>query len=208
MTKTYDLNVMRKNLRKSTAELLKYDINAPLTAAQEVRLSRAYTLRIQIDDLETAKLNNAQHEFDTKAYVAASEALERMLGGTPEQTSPTHDFSGAREELANFFARRAEALDHREQRESERLRDECAKLREEIAKLKAKIPVPGGGDAHASSDTHLPLSPAAAGSNVVPIDAAARAEERARDERAWRDYTYNNGGAVVAPAWSPPDHRR
>jgi hypothetical protein len=89
---------VRDQLRLDTCRLLKYDINA-LTAAQEVRLERAVVLRLEIDDLATKKLNN--QTFDIKAYVAASEALERLFGGEPDSpTPPVHDFEGAFERLS------------------------------------------------------------------------------------------------------------
>jgi hypothetical protein len=42
---------------------------------------------------------------------------------------------------------------------------------------------------------------------VVSID-AARAAERAADERAWRNYTYNNGGGVLIAPGINIDPRR
>jgi hypothetical protein len=121
-----------KQLRKETARMLQYDINA-LTPAQEVRLSRAVMLRLELDDCATKKL--AGQPFDVKAYVVASESLERLFGGYPEATT-THDFSHAREELANFLARRAERIEEREVRESARLLAVNTKLREEITQLR------------------------------------------------------------------------
>jgi hypothetical protein len=110
-----DLAVMRDRLRKETAELLGLDINA-LSAAQSVRLDRCSTLRLEIDDIESRKLQGVA--FDAVKYIAVSEALERMVGGNPEQTNTTHDFTGAKEELARLLNQRGSAIEHCEQREA------------------------------------------------------------------------------------------
>jgi hypothetical protein len=110
---THDTTLMRKNLRKETAAMLRLDINN-LTPAQSVRLDRAATLRLELNDIEECKLNGAP--FDTVKYIAASEALERMLGGDPERPSQQFDFTGAREELSRFLAGRAEALARKAER--------------------------------------------------------------------------------------------
>jgi hypothetical protein len=69
-------------LRTSTAALLKYDIDN-LTAAQEIRVARAAALRLQLDDLQSRQL--AGEQINMSLFVAASEALERMVGGQPDQ---------------------------------------------------------------------------------------------------------------------------
>lgn len=85
------LTAMNEQLRRSTALMLGYDY-ANLSAVQEVRLSRAVVLRLELDDCQAKKL--AGQPFDTGKYIAASEALERMLnGGSPEApgAGPDHD---------------------------------------------------------------------------------------------------------------------
>lgn len=72
------LSTMHENLRRSTAKMLDYD-HANLTAAQSVRLDRAVMLRLELEDCQTKKL--AGESFDTNKYIAASEALERLVGG-------------------------------------------------------------------------------------------------------------------------------
>jgi hypothetical protein len=118
---TNDTAVMRKNLRDETAAMLKLDVNN-LTAAQSVRLDRASTLRLELNDIEERKLIGAP--FDTVKYIAASEALERMLGGDPDQLAAETEeqmrerlvkemFSKDAEELRELLHRRAEALERR-----------------------------------------------------------------------------------------------
>jgi hypothetical protein len=119
---TNDTVVMRKRLREETAAMLKLDVNN-LTAAQSVRLDRASTLRLELNDIEERKLIGAQ--FDTAKYIAASEALERMLGGNPDQPAAAETdeqrrerwanetFAGAAEELNALLGRRHDAIEQR-----------------------------------------------------------------------------------------------
>jgi hypothetical protein len=111
---TYDTVVMRKNLRRDTAKLLKLDIDN-LTPAQSVRLDRASTLRLELNDIEERKLIGAP--FDTAKYIAASEALERMLGGDPERAHE-QDFSADAAALKALLYRRADALAQRRDSEA------------------------------------------------------------------------------------------
>jgi hypothetical protein len=206
MTKT----TMHDQLRIDTAKMLQIVDLKTMTAAQEVRLARATVLRLELDDLETRKINNDQHQpFDVKAYVAASEALERLVGGDPEQPSSEHDFSDAREELRTFLIDRAHAIEAREVRESERLRDENTRLRAML-----NIPQPAAGDARSEGDAPSSSSslPAAPPDNVVPIKRPETDVERmARvnstpanppplgPREAWRDYV-DDCRAVVSAA--------
>jgi hypothetical protein len=150
-------------LRASTAKLLGYDDADRLTAAQQIRLDRAITLRLMIDDLQGRQVRG--EVIDVKAFVNASEDLERMVpGGNPEAPSGTHDFSGAREELSRFFAGRAEAIKRRNQRlEVELATNPDAARRELETKIQAAIekhtkPAVGGD---AQSSVAPPLSSAA-----------------------------------------------
>jgi hypothetical protein len=111
-----DPDKLRARLRIDTCRLLRYDIDK-LTSAQEVRLNRATMLRLTLDDIETRLLNNNQHEFDTKAYVAASESLERLVGGDPERDQG-HDFSADAAALDALLGRRHEALEQRRDSEA------------------------------------------------------------------------------------------
>ena len=89
---TIDTAVMRKRLRAETAAMLRLDVDN-LTPAQSIRLDRAATLRLELNDIEERKLIGAP--FDTVKYIAASEALERMLGGDPDaQQQPVDQFAG------------------------------------------------------------------------------------------------------------------
>ena len=104
---------LRERMRKVTAELLGYDLSK-LTPSQSVRLDRAATLRLELDDVQSRQL--AGLPIDTTKFVSASEALERMLGSDPEKRSEHLDFTGAREELLHFLDGRAAALERRDER--------------------------------------------------------------------------------------------
>jgi hypothetical protein len=106
---------MQRRLRADTAKLLNYDINN-LSAWQSVRLDRASTLRLQLDDISAAQLRG--EVVDMPRFILASKELEAMLGGNPD-ASTAHDFSGAREELRQFFARRADPIRKRDERLAE-----------------------------------------------------------------------------------------
>jgi hypothetical protein len=103
-----DPDVLRARLRIDTAKMLGVDLEN-MTAADGVRLSRACMLRLELDDIESRKLNN--QPFDVKAYVIASESLERLVGGNPETSTTGPDFEGARQELMALLDKRANALE-------------------------------------------------------------------------------------------------
>ncbi len=112
MTKT----TIHEQLRVDTARWLSIDLKA-MSPAQEVRLERAVVLRLEIDDLMAAKVANAGAPFDVRAYVAASESLEQLVGGTlGQQTNDQHDFADAKQELLTFLENRAEAIARRDER--------------------------------------------------------------------------------------------
>ena len=174
------MTTMHDQLRADTCQLLRYDI-ANLTPAQEVRLERALVLRLEIDDLTSRKLASAGLPFDVKSFVAASESLELLVGGDPEQASPTDDFADAKEELNRFLVERAERVEARDLK----LRDEIARLVEENAKLQAKL--------RAAEEQQPSRS-----DNVIQIDATARANATkppahylrdGQPREAWRDCT-------------------
>lgn len=107
-----DPSILRDRLRRETAELLGYDIDN-LTAAQSVRLDRAATLRLELDDIETRQL--AGLPIEMAKYVVASEALERLVAtahGNPEQTT-SGMFAGARAELAALVENLARAEEYK-----------------------------------------------------------------------------------------------
>jgi hypothetical protein len=138
-----DAEATFRSHEKSTAELLGYDLSK-LTPAQSVRLDRAASIRLEIDDLQSKQL--AGLPFDLKTYVLASEALERLVGGDPQKPA-TDAFAGARDELLRFLDQRAEALERRAERDE---------------KNKA-IPNPGG-DAQYSANTQANAQLAVVGS--------------------------------------------
>jgi hypothetical protein len=188
-----DLSIMRDRLRKETAELLGLDID-DLTATQSIRLDRAATLRLELDDIESRKLQGAT--FDAVKYIAVSEALERMLGGQPEQPSSDRDlFAGARDELERFLVARAQRIEARDQNRDAALREENARLTEENEKLKAELRA-------------RPRAPQP--NNVVAIDATARANanrppdhyiaEHQRRREPWQQ----GGASFTVPSWPLP----
>jgi voltage-gated potassium channel Kch len=73
------------SLRASTITLLGYDDVEHLTAAQQIRIDRAITLRLTIDDLQARQLRGER--IDVSGFVEASESLERMVGGNPLEAS-------------------------------------------------------------------------------------------------------------------------
>jgi hypothetical protein len=160
-----DPDVLRERLRIETAKMLRIDDLETMTAADGVRFTRACMLRLELDDIEARKIHDQHQPFDAKAYVAASEALERMMGGQPEQTNLNHDFAGAREELSRFLVARAQRIEARDQNRDAALREENALLREENARLTAMLkaepwPAPQPNNVVAIRDANAALPPA------------------------------------------------
>jgi hypothetical protein len=77
-----DQSAIYSSLRASTAVLLGYDDVERLTAAQEIRLSRAISLRLICDAAQAAQL--CGRPYDVRAFTDASESLERLVGGNPD----------------------------------------------------------------------------------------------------------------------------
>lgn len=196
----HDLDVLRENLRKDTAKMLGIADLKTMTAAESVRLSRATTLRLEIDDIETRKLNDQHQPFDLKSYIAASEALERLVGGQPEQATPTDPFTGAREELARFFEGRANAL------ERSRERDENNKAASGAPPHNGSesepLRIAGPADEHSPPAAAVPEGDEPPVNNVrtVYIDHAVLAEPLPPPaEHPLRSSSMNNPSAVPLP---------
>jgi hypothetical protein len=190
---------MQRRLRADTAKLLDLDPNN-LTPAQSVRLDRAASLRLQLDDIQAAQLRGEQ--IDMPRFILASKELEVMLGGQPD-ASPTFDADKVAADLEKSIQ---SLIDVRASK---------------AAEAEAEIPDPDGGDAHRNLDAQWDnRPPAAAGSNlpapirqpnnVVPIDGAARANAnlppahylRDGQREPWRDY---QEGRVTGPSpWPLP----
>jgi hypothetical protein len=131
-------------MRKLTAELLGYDLSN-LTAAQSVRLDRAATLRLELDDVQSRQL--AGLPIEMAKFILASKELEAMFGGDPEAPAADHHdlFAGAREELRLLLDQRASAIARR------RLREEAKAIAAASDGSK-----PADGDAQRDSDVaHL-----------------------------------------------------
>jgi hypothetical protein len=86
-----DQSAIYNSLRASTAAMLGYSEIDQLTAAQEIRLSRAISLRLICDAAQAAQL--CGRPYDVRAFTDASEALEKMCGGNPDAPSQQR-FSG------------------------------------------------------------------------------------------------------------------
>jgi hypothetical protein len=142
-----DQSRIYNSLRASTIGLLGYDGVDPLSSAQEIRISRAISLRLIVDAAQAKQLRG--EVIDVKSFVAASEDLERMCGGDPETSPAGHDFDGAKEELSQLLAGRADALERRMARDPAAARREFEdKLQAAIEKHRGvSIPDPLGGGA-------------------------------------------------------------
>jgi hypothetical protein len=141
-----------------------------LTAAQKIRVDRASSLRLQIDDLQSAQLRGAQ--IDLGKLIEASEALEHLLATSV--TIPVKEHTEAREALAKLIGNLAAV----EENETARLREENEQLRAELAALRPRA-----------------LAPPPPPNNTT----AAPAHENQHRREPWHDYIYTNGGAPVAP---------
>ena len=76
---------MQRRLRADTAKLLGFDLNN-LSPSQSVRVDRAASLRLQLDDIQSAQLRG--DAIDMPRFILASKELEAMLGGNPESNQP------------------------------------------------------------------------------------------------------------------------
>jgi hypothetical protein len=160
-------------MRISTAALLGYGDADRLTAEQAIRTDRALTLRLVVDHLQGRQMQGIP--IDVKEFVAASEALERMVGGNPEQTSgPDHDGT-----LLEVVANIDGILRVREQADAKR--DADLMLREEMAAVLA-----AGGDVAAIGSK--PAAGDETQSDSVPPSSAAP----------------TGGGGWPAPEPAPP----
>jgi hypothetical protein len=198
-------------LRASTAEMFDYDL-ASASLTQGLQIDLVSLLRLEVDTMQGRVL--AGETVDLQRLVAAHGLLSRMLPAqalvAPAAAADQGDpFAGAREELAALLDKRFAAI---AARRAYLLRDVLE--REEMAACMAAAP---------SAPVLVapsPPEPVQRTDNVVSIGTtnpelqrlASRtptpqsAEDRAKGERTWRDFY--DGGAVVAPAWSPPNDRR
>jgi hypothetical protein len=195
-------------LRDETAQMLKLDA-ANLSLVEGLQLDVIALLRLEIDGLHGAALSG--ETVDLQRLAVAHGMLQKTLGGAlvaPAPAATNHDaFAGARAELELFLAGRASAVEHREQRESERLRARVAELTEEIEQLRGAHACRGALPAISSTGISSPPAPA----NVVPIrdpelerlasrsPAPKSAAERAEAERAKRDYINSSGSSGGVP---------
>ena len=192
-----DPSTTYERLRAETAEMFDYDL-ASASLTQGLQIDLVSLLRLEIDAMSGRVL--AGETVDLTRLVAAHGLLRQML---PERAlvapapPPEARFGTEhRERLRKIIEKTLLADDTNK---AERMADIAA--REEMAALAAADTAP----APVAPPPPVTLPPPA--DNVVPLD-VARAAERAADERAWRAHVYGNGGALIAPAWTPPDERR
>jgi hypothetical protein len=148
-----DVAAFYKHLRASTAKLLGYADADNLSAAQQIRLERAVSLRMICDD--TAARQMRGQPYDVRAFTDASESLEKMCGSDPNAPTAGHDFSGARAELERHFERLAEAYERR-------LARDPAKARADL-ELKIQAALEKHGKPTDYGQVHLPLDSDPAG---------------------------------------------
>ncbi len=86
-------------LRRSSAKQLRLDPDN-LSAAEATRVDRVSALRVCLDRMQTQQL--ATGEFDARNYIAASQELEKLLGGDPRQRH-IYASSEARNKLKALF---------------------------------------------------------------------------------------------------------
>jgi hypothetical protein len=130
-----DQSAIYNSLRASTAAMLVYS-EIDLTAAQEIRLSRAISLRLICDAAQAAQL--CGRPYDVRAFTDASESLEKMCGGHPEQNIGS-DHAAAFRQIEELLDSQ---LEQRKRKELEAGR--CERCGAPLAD--ANNANPGGGD--------------------------------------------------------------
>jgi hypothetical protein len=218
-----DVAAFYKHLRATTAQLLGYADADNLSAAQQIRLERAVSLRMICDD--TAARQMRGQPIDVRAFTDASESLEKLCGGSPDAPAAGHDFSGAREELARHFDRLAEAHERRLARDPNKARADLElKIQAAIEKHTLSDPAlvldPAGSDERDRSVAHPGPSPVAAGGSepapqsapqpvLSDVEKMARANSVAVPQHylkgpreSWRDHIDANG-EIISPWFRP-----
>jgi hypothetical protein len=181
-----------RSLRVSTAAMLGFGAVDHLTAEQAIRTDRALTLRLVVDHLQGRQMQGGQ--IDVKEFVAASEALERMVGGDPEQTTgPDHDAALLKVEtmISNLIAadRHKEAASGICERCGAPLVQSGAAAEAVLSKAthasdllaEAEISDPAGSDVQDSGACQPPLSAVVTvGCEPAPVEPALAAEPAPR----------------------------
>lgn len=202
---TSDRAELFNSLRASTAELLSYDADH-LTAAQEIRINRAIALRLVIDAAQARQMRGEQ--IDVKEFVAASEDLERMVGGEPDGPNDARRFGP--DHRARLHALINKTLFADAEGEAERLREVCE--REELAAV-----VAAGAPVEVAKAAPAPVAPPPPAEQTSQPSNVAYLPSRTADGRPpphymkdgqprepWRE----GAGALCAPYFPTPDDRR
>jgi hypothetical protein len=193
--------------RTATAAMLGFDLDK-LSAAQSVRLDRAISLRLVIDDMQLKQLHG--EAIDVKEFVAASESLERLCGGEPEQTTgPHHDAALQVEGMINSLIATKQRADH--QRDADRMW--CDELQAVVAAggdADSCSKPAGGLDAQRDSVVSHPAlieqDAPASGPSVAPVTPQPQRVESAEEKMA-----RVNSTPAIAPrsaAWRSLKSRR
>jgi hypothetical protein len=201
------------SLHASTTMMLGYDGVEHLTAAQMLRVDRAITLRLLTDDLQARQMRG--EVIDVRAFVTASEDLERMVGGNPASPPAEARFGmGARARLRSLIEKTVLGPDP-DAHERELARDpEGArrKFEEHLAECVAKYGSPEsfnpGGVALTQTEVAPASSPPVAArgesapvepppepprpDNVVPIDGTARANPTRPPDHYLAEHQHRN----------------
>jgi hypothetical protein len=197
------------SLRASTITLLGYDDVEHLSSAQEIRISRAITLRLTIDDLQARQLRGER--IDVSVFVEASESLERMCGGVPEgSTRFGADHRAKLQALIERTVLGGDAAAHE--------RDFDTTQADEQQAILAALPLDHEAPSKAPMQRVDPPSPAQPSQQISaqPPPQASDAERQANVDRLnsqpsnppdnrlanepWRSHV--NADGIIAPWWS------
>jgi hypothetical protein len=189
------------SLRASTVALLGYDAADQLSAAQQIRVDRAVMLRLLIDDLTTKQMRG--EPIDVRAFVAASEDLERMVGGNPASPPAEARFGNdARKRLRELIERTVLAPSIEDPDEIERMRDIHA--REELAAIVAAAPEPAAPldlpAALRSAPAPVASPPAqqkTSSQPPLPRDGEIPAHYLRQPREPWRPYVIPSDGGLL-----------
>jgi hypothetical protein len=179
-------------LRRSSAKLLKLDPDH-LSAAQQTRVDRCASLRMQLDRWQSQQLSN--QEIDVRSFISASTELERLLGGSPAAPTSVLASEESRNKLRRLIETTLLAAPVADPDEAERMAERM-RAEEQQALVAAGV------------DVFAPVRPAPRADNVVPIDARERANANlppahylrdGQPREPWRDFY--DGAVTGPPPW-------
>lgn len=195
MTAAPDTAAFFERLRADTARLLKLD--GVLTPSQQVRVDRAASLRLLLDQLQQRQL--AGEEIDARQFVTASEALERLMGGSPDAPTSPLASGEARRKLKKLIETTLMASGDVD--EAERLR---VAAREDEIQVQAALPIAAPTTApspaeHTSQPSNVSYLPSRTADGRPPPHYLA---DHQRQNERWRDGAA--GASFEVPSWPLP----